>query len=166
MSLENKVEMLGVVTRTSKKKELEVIAFADGRYPAGVRKITQVKLEDTLCFSRKVKMMEHMMLSAWFNQYDPSIPLGRQALVVLITTDSLSLKGHFEVEPLGHGSITDLDGKPIHLPTANLSTRKKLYAMHWDHMRGLVRSWEQYHAEKYDEEALESAQADPIAEAG
>ncbi|MCP4528459.1 MAG: hypothetical protein GY833_21455 [Aestuariibacter sp.] len=148
MSHKNKVEMIAVVTRTTKKKELEIVAFADGKYPAGTRKITLVKLEDTICFSRTMKMMENIMLAAWFNQYDPKIPLGQQALVVLISADSLSLKGHFEVEPLGHAQMTNLEGKPLHLPTATLSTRKKLFAMHWDQMRGLVRQWEDFHADK------------------
>lgn len=148
MTQKNKVEMIAVVTRTTKKKELEVVAFADGKFPAGIRKITQVKLEDTLCFSRKMKMMENIMLAAWFNQYDSKIPLGQQALVVLLTSDSLSIKGQFDVEPLGHAQMTSLDGQPLHLPTATLSTRKKIFAMHWDQMRGLVRQWEDFHADK------------------
>lgn len=148
MSQKNKVEMIAVVTRSTNKKELEVVAFADGKYPAGVRKITQVKLEDTVCFSRKMKMMENVMLAAWFNQYDPKIPLGQQALVVILTNDTLSIKGQFEVEPLGHAAMTNLEGKPLHLPSATLSTRKKLFAMHWDQMRGLVRQWEDFHADK------------------
>lgn len=87
------------------------------------------------------------MLAAWFNQFDKAVPDGQQALVVLVDAQSHNLQDPFEVEPLGHTVMSYADGSPVHLPTASLSTKKKLYASHWDNMRSLVREWVEYHEE-------------------
>lgn len=140
--MSNKVEMLAVVCPTKQKGKLEVIAFCDGVRPAGSRSIKEVTLQETRCLSRKVPWQENIMLSAWFNQYDKSVPSSQQALVALLETNALSLSDGLEVTPLGHAAMKFDSGVPVHLPTASISTKKKLCAMHWDQMRGLLRQYE------------------------
>lgn len=154
---EVRAEMLAIICRTARKNELEIVAFYDGKRPIGFRRITKVLLKETLITSRKLKMNENFELAAWFNQYDPSVPTGQQALVALLDCESLSLRDHFEVEPLGHAAMKYDSGLPIHLPTASLSTKKKLYAQHWDSLRGLVRQWQQHHIDENETKASELA---------
>ena len=144
--MSTKVEMLAVVCPTKQKGKLEIIAFCDGARPAGFRSIKEVVLQETRCLSRKIKWQENIMLSAWFNQYDKSVPASQQALVALLETDSLTLNDGFEVTPLGHAAMKFNTGVPVHLPTASISTKKKLCAMHWDQMRGLLRQYEVHQA--------------------
>jgi hypothetical protein len=148
---EVRAEMLAIICRTARKNELEIIAFYDNNRPMGFRRITKVTLEETMIVSRRIKMLENVELAAWFNQFDATIPAGQQALVALLDAESFSLRDHFEVEPLGHAAMTYDTGKPIHLPTATLSTKKKLCAQHWDQLRGLVRQWQQHHIDENEQ---------------
>lgn len=153
----NKVQMLGVVCRTASKHKLELIAFCDGATPAGVRPITAVTLQETGCLRKKLRFTDNIMLTAWFNEFDKSIPVSQQALVVLIEADELSLHGTFDTTPLGHAAMAYADGTPVHLPSVSVSTRKKLYASHWDQMRGLLREYQRFMTDQREGESAEEA---------
>ncbi|NUZ11932.1 hypothetical protein HUZ36_14180 [Pseudoalteromonas sp. McH1-7] len=138
------VQILGAISRTKMKHTYELIAFADGVKPAGIRDIINVPLTQTICLNRKLHINEYPQITSFFESYPSSPPLGQQAIAVFIEHDSLNIKGMLNLTPLGWATLSKENGMPIHLPSINLSTRKKLFAQNYTHLRNLLNEYKCY----------------------
>ncbi|TMP46260.1 hypothetical protein CWB96_00055 [Pseudoalteromonas citrea] len=124
------IEMVGVICHSAKKRTYDLIAFFDAKQISGARSITQVPLVETGCASKSVSIQDVPQLSTWLHR--ENIPLGRQAIAVFIETDSLNLTENLNFTPLGFADTQLTSGQPIHLPSLNLSRKKKLFAQNYE----------------------------------